>query len=123
MLLITIPFSHYCEKARWALERGRVGFREEPHAPFFSRLATRRHGGKASTVPVFVKDDKTLLTDSTDILHFVDALAVGSQLTAGARTICSLGVAIFALRVPRIRSDLPPSRQAGPAQRSLLARD
>jgi glutathione S-transferase len=29
--LITIPISHYCEKARWALERAGLPYREERH--------------------------------------------------------------------------------------------
>jgi glutathione S-transferase len=27
--LVTIPISHYCEKARWALGRARIAYREE----------------------------------------------------------------------------------------------
>ena len=30
--LVTIPISHYCEKARWALERAGIAYREERHA-------------------------------------------------------------------------------------------
>ena len=29
--LLTIPISHYCEKARWALERAGLAYREERH--------------------------------------------------------------------------------------------
>ena len=36
-ILITIPLSHYCEKARWALDRVALSYREEPHAPRFGR--------------------------------------------------------------------------------------
>jgi len=32
--LITLAFSHYNEKARWALDRYAVPYREEPHMPF-----------------------------------------------------------------------------------------
>ena len=28
--LVTIPISHYCEKARWALDRAGIGYHEEP---------------------------------------------------------------------------------------------
>ena len=41
-ILITIPLSHYCEKARWALDRVALPYREEPHAPLLHRLATKR---------------------------------------------------------------------------------
>src|SRR5690348_3529366 len=50
-VLVTIPFSHFCEKARWALDHARVAYREEGHGPGLHRLATRRAGGR-HTVPV-----------------------------------------------------------------------
>ncbi len=40
--LVTIRYSHYCEKARWALERARVDFVEERH----ERHGTRRERGE-----------------------------------------------------------------------------
>lgn len=39
-ILITIPLSYYYEKARWALDRVALAYREEPHAPLLQRLAT-----------------------------------------------------------------------------------
>jgi glutathione S-transferase len=82
--LITIPASHYCEKARWALERGGVPYTESAHLPFFSRWATWRAGHKGS-VPVLVTPEG-LVTDSTDILRWVDARlpAEARLLPAGA---------------------------------------
>jgi len=76
-ILITVPLSHYCEKARWALDHAGVEYREEPHAPLLSRLATRRGAGGA--VPVLILDDRNL-TDSTDILVHIDALRGGDCL-------------------------------------------
>jgi glutathione S-transferase len=70
--LITIPFSHYCEKARWALDATGLPYREEPHAPVAHLRATRTVGGK--TVPVLVHGD-TVLRDSTDIALHADSLA------------------------------------------------
>jgi Glutathione S-transferase, N-terminal domain len=43
--LVTIPFSHFCEKARWALDHARVSFREEGHPPGLHRRAVRRVRG------------------------------------------------------------------------------
>ena len=74
---ITIPLSHYCEKARWALDRCAVPYREEPHVPLLSRLATRR--GEGGTVPVLVSGDLRL-TDSTAILVHADKFAGGGML-------------------------------------------
>jgi glutathione S-transferase len=73
MRLITIPFSHYCEKARWGLEHARLGFDEEGHAPLVHWQAVWRAGGRR-TVPVLVTDD-AVLVDSTDILRFADRRA------------------------------------------------
>ncbi len=78
--LITLAFSHYNEKARWALDRYAVPYREEPHMPFVSSLAvalaTRGRGGTADrassrySTPVLILNDRRVLTDSTDILRF-----------------------------------------------------
>ena len=70
--LITIPVSHYCEKARWALTRLRIPYTEEPHMPPFHLLATGRVSGKST--PVLIADLKSF-TDSTDILKYLDELA------------------------------------------------
>jgi glutathione S-transferase len=70
--LITIPFSHYCEKARWALDATGLPYHEEPHAPVAHRFATRAVG--ATTVPVLVHEGG-IVNDSTDIAHHADGLA------------------------------------------------
>ena len=74
---ITIPLSHYCEKARWGLDRVALPYREEPHIPLLSRLATRRSDG--DTVPLLVHGDLRL-TDSTDILVHLDSTRGGDLL-------------------------------------------
>lgn len=68
--LVTIGFSHYCEKARWALERARVPFVEEKHAPMLSWRGSFGAGG-TRTVPVLVAGSE-VVSDSTDILRWVD---------------------------------------------------
>jgi glutathione S-transferase len=68
--LITIPISHYCEKARWALDRAGIAYREERHVQGIHQVVARRAGG-ARTVPVLVTDD-CVLAESDDILHWVD---------------------------------------------------
>ena len=69
--LITIPISHYCEKARWALERAGMPYREERHVQGIHRLAARRAGGGA-TVPVLVTPEG-VIGESEEILAWVDA--------------------------------------------------
>jgi glutathione S-transferase len=68
--LITIPPSHYCEKARWALDYAGISYHEEGHPPLLHRLAVKLAKGKRST-PVLVAG-KVVLPDSTDILQFID---------------------------------------------------
>lgn len=70
-VLVTIPISHYCEKARWALDRSGVTYRESAHVQAIHRIATRRAGG-GLTAPVFVCTDG-VFADSGDILSWADA--------------------------------------------------
>lgn len=80
--LITIPFSHYCEKARWALDRVGVDYVEDGHLPLFHYTATKPRGGQS--VPILV-DGKTIVRDSTDIIAWADAKRPGSLIPlAGA---------------------------------------
>ncbi|HSN97132.1 MAG TPA: glutathione S-transferase family protein [Candidatus Nanopelagicales bacterium] len=71
--LLTIPFSHYCEKARWALQHAGVAFAEEGHLPPFHAAGVRRAGGKRS-VPVLVTDEG-VINDSSEILRYADRKA------------------------------------------------
>ncbi|MCB9639926.1 MAG: glutathione S-transferase [Myxococcales bacterium] len=69
--LLTIGPSHYCEKARWALERGGLAFQEEAHLPPMHAIVNRKVGARKRTRPVLVTP-QTILEDSADILVFVD---------------------------------------------------
>ena len=69
--LITIPISHFCEKARWALDRAGVAYRERAHMPALHLLAVKRAGGPGRTVPVLIHED-TVLSESADILAWAD---------------------------------------------------
>ncbi|MEM6925853.1 MAG: glutathione S-transferase family protein [Myxococcota bacterium] len=68
--LLTIPMSHYCDKARWALEHAGIPYAEEPHLQLLHRLATRREGG--GSVPLLVTPDGPV-TDSADIVAWTDS--------------------------------------------------
>lgn len=76
-LLITMPQSHYAEKARWALDRLSIPYIEAPHIPLLHRLATTRSGGRS--VPVLAHGNVRLV-DSTDILRYADASCGGDHL-------------------------------------------
>ena len=80
--LITIPFSHFCEKARWALDRVGITYEEVGHLPIFHYVSTKPRGG--GSVPMLV-DGKTTVRDSTDIIAWADAKKPGSLIPlAGA---------------------------------------
>jgi glutathione S-transferase len=68
--LITIPISHYCEKARWALERAGLEYAEERHVQGVHRVAARRAGG-GPTVPVLVAPEG-VFAESEQILAYAD---------------------------------------------------
>ena len=72
-ILITIPISHYCEKARWALDRAGIAYREQAHLQLIHRVAIRRAGG-GTTVPVLVWGDR-VLAESAEIVDEADAQA------------------------------------------------
>ena len=68
--LITIPISHYCEKARWALDRAKILYVEERHLQGFHMIPAYL-AGKVDTTPVLVTAEGAF-KDSTDILKWVD---------------------------------------------------
>ena len=68
--LLTIPISHYCEKARWALERAGLDYAEERHVQGVHILVARRAGGR-ETVPVLIADEG-VFNESEDILRYAD---------------------------------------------------
>src|SRR5690349_6707964 len=70
--LVTISISHFCEKARWALDRAGIPYDEERHIQFAHILASKRAGGKGTT-PVLVTTTGGVLTESADIVRWSDA--------------------------------------------------
>jgi glutathione S-transferase len=68
--LITIPISHYCEKARWALERAGIAYREEPHLQAIHWVHVWR-AGRGRTAPVLVLGAGAL-TESSEIVRWAD---------------------------------------------------
>ena len=79
-VLITMRLSHYCEKARWGLDRLGFPYREEAHAPLVHRVFTKRNRG--STVPMLVHGERSL-TNSSEILAYIDAACGGGHLYPG----------------------------------------
>jgi glutathione S-transferase len=73
--LVTIPISHYCEKARWALERAGIPYRERAHLQVVHWVAVRRAGG-GRTAPVLRCGDR-VFAESADIVAFADDRGAG----------------------------------------------
>jgi glutathione S-transferase len=104
--LITIPISHYCEKARWALDRAAIDYREERHVQVIHSFAARRAGGGA-TVPVLVTPER-VIGESQEILRWVDTQASeSSHLFPADSVVCeeveSLCARFDAVLGPRAR--------------------
>lgn len=87
--LITIPISHYGERARWALDHAGIAYEEEHQLQMFSWLAAMRHGGR-KFLPVLLIDhgpadtnghamaapaQRTVLNDSRQILSWASERA------------------------------------------------
>jgi glutathione S-transferase len=79
--LVTIPISHYCEKARWALDRAGLPYREERHVQGIHMLAARRAGG-GRTAPVLVTPEESI-GESAQILEWVDRRTEPSERLGG----------------------------------------
>jgi len=74
--LLTIPISHYCEKARWALDRAKIEYVEEGHAPVLHwRATTPQH---TRTVPVLLTHG-SVLKSSNEILRWCDARSLEGE--------------------------------------------
>ncbi len=69
--LLTIPISHFCEKARWALDRAGLDYAEERHVQGLHQVLARRAGG-GSTVPVLVTGEG-VVAESEEILLYADS--------------------------------------------------
>lgn len=67
--LVTMRLSHYCEKARWGLDRVGFPYEEESHAPLVHRIYTARN--KGASVPMLVHRERSLV-DSGAILRYID---------------------------------------------------
>lgn len=76
-VLVTISFSHYCEKGRWALEHAGVRYRERAYVPGTHLLGTVPRGGRST--PLLQLEDR-VVTDSRAIVRHADAERPGSLI-------------------------------------------
>lgn len=72
LTLVAIPISHYCEKARWALERAEIDYVEERHLQGFHHFYAKRRGGDFTTPVLVFPDSRSAIGQSSAILKWVD---------------------------------------------------
>lgn len=75
-MLVTFPLSHFCEKARWALDHAGAHYRERGYPPAVRPIGVRPLGARppdAATLPVLV--GPRTLRESTDIVRYADRAA------------------------------------------------
>lgn len=69
-LLLTLPPSHYCERARWALDLQGIVYDEEHLAPGTHLLRVKRLGAAATSLPLLLLEDGLLCQGSDRILDW-----------------------------------------------------
>ncbi len=77
--LYQFPMSHFCEKARWALDYKGVAYRVVNYLPGFHFLPVRMIAPKTS-VPV-LRDGKAIVQGSGEIIDYLDGKYPESPLT------------------------------------------
>ena len=100
MELVHIPYSPWSERARWALDHGRIAWTSIPYTPGVSepvlRLKLRQVGGTISVPVLFTGDE--VLRDSFEIAKFVGRTVDGF---VGPRTEAVNAIAERALAAGR----------------------
>jgi len=70
--MISVPASPHCELARWVLDRQRIPYIEECHAPVFAEWATQRYG--SNVVPV-LDTGEAILLDARTVVDYYETRA------------------------------------------------
>lgn len=76
--LITFAISHYCEKARWALDWHGHDYREVGWPPGIHRILAKRAGARGSSVPILLTGDD-VVEGSDAIIDWTEAGASGAK--------------------------------------------
>jgi len=72
--LITFGFSHFCEKARWALDWHGIAYQEIGWPPGVHRILAKRCGAKGTTLPILL-DGGMVIEGSGAIIDWAEAKA------------------------------------------------
>jgi glutathione S-transferase len=79
MKLLEFPHSHYCEKARWALDYKGIPFQAVPIMPGFHMITVRKYAPDTS-VPVLL-DNNEVVQGSSDIINYLEQRYPSQPLT------------------------------------------
>lgn len=79
-ILYQFPISHYCEKARWALDLKGLPYRLSNMAPGLHMLQTRKMGVAGSSLPI-LRHRGEFLQGSDNIVDYLDREIPRSRLT------------------------------------------
>lgn len=83
--LITFAASHFCEKARWALDWHGIAYEEIGWPPGLHLVLTKSHGAKHSTLPILF-DGATLIQGSGAIIDWAESKAPDRGRSLNPRT-------------------------------------
>jgi glutathione S-transferase len=102
--LITFGISHFCEKARWALDWHDIDYNEISWPPGLHQILSKRCGAKRTTLPI-VRDGEKVVQGSDAIIDWADAQSKhpSRQLTKeGSREIEDRADSIIGWHVRRL---------------------
>jgi glutathione S-transferase len=83
--LIVFNLSHFCEKARWALDWHGIAYSEISWAPGLHRVLLKRCGANGSTIPVLL-DDETIVQGSSAIIDWAENRVQASTRSLSPQT-------------------------------------
>jgi glutathione S-transferase len=83
--LIVFGLSHFCEKARWALDWHGIAYSEINWAPGLHRMLLKRYGANGSTLPVLL-DDETIVQGSSAIIDWAESKGQGGSRSLSPQT-------------------------------------
>jgi len=83
--LVAFGLSHFCEKARWALDWHRIPYSEISWPPGVHRLLLKQYGAKGSSLPV-VLDGESVIEGSGAIIDWAESKAEDRTRSLNPRT-------------------------------------
>jgi glutathione S-transferase len=76
--LMTFAASHFCEKARWALDWHRIRYEEVGWPPGLHQILAKRCGAKQTTVPILL-DGQHVIQGSGAIIDWADRMGADQK--------------------------------------------